>query len=358
MASKQLNRYLGLRREPASGEPTAIDLFSGCGGLSIGLIKAGFRVCAAVENDAKARFTYGLNHGGVKQFGDIRKLNPKTLMKDLQLQVGQLGLLAGCPPCQGFSRLRTRNKRKSVSDPRNNLISDYLRFVRAFKPQTVMLENVPALLGDKRFERLCDSLRRLKYHFVAQVLDAGDYGVPQRRKRLILLGSRVHIPHLAAKSRRRTTVRKALAGMNHPSKTHDALHAIPEFRAKSVKALIRHIPRNGGSRSDLPAKYRLACHKRSDGYKDVYGRMEWDSLAPTITSGCINPSKGRFLHPVQNRAITLREAAILQGFPRRYKFEVSHGKEAIALMIGNALPPPFIAAHAKGLRDGILAKRR
>jgi DNA (cytosine-5)-methyltransferase 1 len=336
-------------------KPTAIDLFSGCGGLSVGLQRAGFRVCAAVENDVKAQSTYGLNHAGTKQYGDIRQLNPKTLMKELHLKVGQLGLLAGCPPCQGFSRLRTRNKRKSVRDPRNDLIYDYLRFVRALRPKTVMLENVPSLLGDKRFDQLCKALRRLKYRFVVQVLNAGDYKVPQRRRRLILLGSRVHVPGMAAKSRGQITVRKALAGVDHPSKTHDALHAIPEFRAKSVRALIRLIPRNGGSRSDLPSKYRLACHKRSDGYKDVYGRMEWDSLAPTITSGCINPSKGRFLHPVQNRAITLREAAILQGFPRRYKFDVSHGKEAIALMIGNALPPPFIAAHAKGLRDGILA---
>ena len=105
----------------------------------------------------------------------------------------------------------------------------------------------------------------------------------------------------------------------------------------------------------MPAKHRLECHKRSDGFRDVYGRMAWNALAPTITSGCHNPSKGRFLHPEHNRTISLREAAILQGFPRRYKFDVEHGKEAIALMIGNALPPPFIAAHAKTLGAGILA---
>jgi DNA (cytosine-5)-methyltransferase 1 len=127
-----------------------------------------------------------------------------------------------------------------------------------------------------------------------------------------------------------------------------------ENRSKEVRELIALIPKNGGSRSDLPKRYQLDCHKRSDGFSDVYGRMAWDDVSPTITSGCHNPSKGRFLHPSQNRTITLREAAILQGFPRRYRFNVDHGKESIALMIGNALPPPFIAAHAGALRRGLL----
>ncbi|MCL6560156.1 MAG: DNA cytosine methyltransferase, partial [Firmicutes bacterium] len=111
--------------------------------------------------------------------------------------------------------------------------------------------------------------------------------------------------------------------------------------------LIRRIPKNGGSRTDLPEEYRLACHKRCNGFKDVYGRMAWDDVAPTITGGCFNPSKGRFLHPEEDRAITMREAALLQGFPRRYKFPATDNKSAVAWMIGNALPPPFIAAHAR-----------
>jgi len=119
--------------------------------------------------------------------------------------------------------------------------------------------------------------------------------------------------------------------------------------------VLQHARMYGYRRKDIG--FQLECHKRSDGFHDIYGRMAWDGLAPTITSGCINPSKGRFLHPTQNRTITLREAAVLQGFPRQYLFDVSHGKEAIALMIGNALPPPFIAAHARTLRQGILAHR-
>lgn len=347
-----------VRKSPVVPALTAIDLFSGCGGLSVGLQKAGFRVCAAVEIDAKAQATYQLNHTGVKLYGeDIRRLSAKAVLKDLGLRPGQLDLLAGCPPCQGFSRLRTRNKVASVNDPCNDLINDFLRFVRVLKPKTVMLENVPALANDQRFECLCEELGRLRYKYIVHVLNAADYSVPQRRKRLIVLASRVHTPAIAPSAAKRVTVREALKGIEVPSKTKDALHALPEKRSEEVKAIIRLIPHNGGSRSDLPAKYHLECHKRSDGFHDVYGRMAWDGLAPTITSGCFNPSKGRFLHPTQNRTITLREAAVLQGFPRQYKFDVLHGKEAIALMIGNALPPPFIAAHARDLRQGILAKR-
>jgi DNA (cytosine-5)-methyltransferase 1 len=338
---------------------TAIDLFSGCGGLSVGLQKAGFRVCAAVEIEPKAQATYQLNHPNVKLYGkDIRLLSAESVLIETGLRTGQLDLLAGCPPCQGFSRLRTRNKGTSVDDPRNDLIDDFLRFVHVLKPKTVMLENVPALANDRRFQELCKALGLLHYKYVIHVLDAADYCVPQRRKRLILLASRIHTPKIAPRVVKRVTVREALKGIEVPSKTEDALHAVREQRSEEVKALVRLIPRNGGSRGDLPVEYQLECHRRSDGFHDIYGRMAWDALAPTITSGCINPSKGRFLHPTQNRTITLREAALLQGFPRRYKFDVLHGKEAIALMIGNALPPPFVAHHARALRNGILARAK
>ncbi|MBI5898671.1 MAG: DNA cytosine methyltransferase [Rhodocyclales bacterium] len=335
---------------------TAVDLFSGCGGLSCGLAQAGFSVVAAIEIDLKAQATYKLNHPVVKLYGeDIRKLDPLAVMKSAGLQPGMLDLLAGCPPCQGFSRLRTRNRATSVADDRNNLIRDFLRFARATLPKTIMLENVPALERDRRFTGMRNELRKLGYRIVVHILDAADYGVPQRRKRLIMLASRVHQPEIARTTENRVTVRQALKGLGAPSRTKDKLHSIPENRSAEVRALIACIPKNGGSRSALGSEYQLNCHKRSNGFRDVYGRMSWDDVAPTITSGCHNPSKGRFLHPSYNRTITLREAALLQGFPKDYKFEVSHGKEAIALMIGNALPPPFIAAHAGSLRDALLA---
>lgn len=339
---------------------TAIDVFSGCGGLTVGLKRAGFEVKGAIEILGKAQETYRLNHPEVEIFGDIRKLTGKGLLRSLGMRRGQLDLLAGCPPCQGFSRLRTLNKRKSRVDPRNDLVLDFLRLVRALKPRSVMLENVPSLRTDGRLLKLLKYLSRSGYKSVTEVLDVSEYGVPQRRKRLILLASRVHLPQIGHKVRRSITVRQALKGLSRPSKSSDALHSMPERRSAAVAEIVKLVPKNGGSRSDLPAKYKLPCHRRCKGFLDVYGRMSWDELAPTITSGCANPSKGRFLHPSQNRTITLREAALLQGFPRKYKFDVSHGKEAISLMIGNALPPPFVAVHAKSIRRGIerVAPRR
>jgi DNA (cytosine-5)-methyltransferase 1 len=343
-------------RISSEGVFSAIDLFSGCGGLSRGLEDAGFRVYAAVEIDPKAQATYRLNHPDAHLYEqDIRTLDPRIVLKEVGLEPGQLDLLAGCPPCQGFSRLRTKNKQAAVEDERNNLVFEFLRFVEEMRPKTVMLENVPALGRDDRFDSLRKQLQQAGYKSVVQVLDAANYEVPQRRKRLIMLASRIHEPQMASPSRTKVTVRQALSGVGAPSKSRDKLHALPERRSQAVKDLIAKIPKNGGSRSDLGSGLQLECHKRTAGFFDVYGRMAWDDVAPTITSGCHNPSKGRFLHPSYNRTITLREAALLQGFPINYRFEVSHGKEAIALMIGNALPPPLIRAHASALREGILA---
>ncbi len=338
---------------------TAVDLFSGCGGLSRGLKDAGFGVVAAVEIDPKAQITYRLNHPDVALYHrDIRDLDPNEILREARLKPGQLDLLAGCPPCQGFSRLRTKNQRVSVEDDRNNLVHDFLRYVRAMQPKTIMLENVPALAQDQRFNNMLEEVRSLGYEAVVHVLDTADYGVPQRRKRLIMLASLVHEPRVAPRADQRVTVRQALGGLAAPSRTKDRLQAMPEKRSPAVREIIARIPKNGGSRSDLGDEFQLACHKKSGGFRDVYGRMAWDDVAPTITSGCHNPSKGRFLHPSLNRTITLREAALLQGFPPEYCFDVSHGKEAIALMIGNALPPPFIAAHAGALRNALLRARR
>lgn len=337
---------------------SAIDLFSGCGGLSCGLKDAGFDVLAAVEIDRKAQSTYRKNHPSVHLYeNDIRKLDPAHILEEISLQPGELDLLAGCPPCQGFSRLRTRNQKVSVEDDRNNLILEFFRFIKVMRPKTVMLENVPALGYDDRFTSLRAELEKFGYKSVVAVLDAANYMVPQRRKRLIMLASRVHEPAVAEPTHHRVTVRDALADLEAPSRTNDKLHSLPERRTDAVRALISRIPKNGGSRADLGSEAQLDCHKRTKGFYDVYGRMSWDDVAPTITSGCHNPSKGRFLHPSRNRTITLREAALLQGFPRNYEFDVRHGKEAIALMIGNALPPPFIKAHASMLRDGVVSTR-
>ncbi|MET3512421.1 DNA (cytosine-5)-methyltransferase 1 [Pseudacidovorax sp. 1753] len=340
------------------GRPLAIDLFSGCGGLTRGLKDAGFKVLAAVEIDAKAQQTYLLNHPDVCLYkNDIRLISAEQLMEDCSINVGQLDLLAGCPPCQGFSRLRTKNRAVSVHDDRNTLIKEFLRLVLELRPKTIMMENVPSLKDDIGFVEMVRQISRAGYRTNVEVLNAADYGVPQRRRRLIFLASRVGAPQVAPKAKTRLTVRDAIGSLEAPSRSKDPLHAFPENRSQSVKDLIAKIPKNGGSRAELGNDHQLPCHRRSDGFRDVYGRMAWDDVAPTITGGCHAPSKGRFLHPSYNRTVTLREAALLQGFPREYRFDTSHGKESIALMIGNALPPPLIAAQAQSLKNTLIASQ-
>lgn len=333
-------------------KPTAIDLFSGCGGLTLGLRQAGFRVVGAVEIDSLASKTYKVNHRNVHLWQqDISTLSVSKVKTALGLRSGQLDLLAGCPPCQGFSSLRTRNGAKQNRDRRNNLIREMLRFVRRLRPKAVMMENVPGLRSHVQFRDFCRGLRKLGYKVDWDIKDAARYGVPQRRRRLILLaGQTTNIPFAEEASRLRT-VRQAIGRMATAGRSGDPLHDLKEKRKPRILDLIRDIPKNGGSRLDLPEDRQLDCHKKFDGFKDIYGRMAWSEVAPTITSGCFNPSKGRFLHPEENRAITMREAAILQSFPRTYWFPSDAGKQAVALMIGNALPPELIRRHGLFVRN-------
>jgi DNA (cytosine-5)-methyltransferase 1 len=333
---------------------TALDLFSGCGGLTQGLKRAGFRVLGAVELDEIAVETYKLNHPEVHLWTkDIRYLSTRGVARILRIKKGQLDLVAGCPPCQGFSTMRTLNGKRSNRDKRNDLLFEFLRFVEALRPKAVMMENVPGLATNSRFKRFCSRLEELGYVGEHRILDAAQYGVPQRRHRLIYLAGLGSPVAFGKQNRARKTVRSAISSLQSAGKSDDPLHDMPERRTKKVVKIIEAIPKNGGGRGDLPSSQQLDCHKACDGFKDVYGRMAWDKVSPTITTGCFNPSKGRFLHPSRNRAITIREAALLQGFPKRYKFDVKDGKVALARLIGNALPPPFITAHARSIRASL-----
>lgn len=334
--------------------PTAIDLFAGAGGLTLGLRWARFRVVAAVENDALAAETYRANFPGVHLWEmDILKLSVARVLRELCLRPGQLDLLAGCPPCQGFSTLRSLNGHVAVDDDRNDLVLQFVRFVRGLRPRAVMLENVPGLASDDRLARLVSALNEMEYEVTSSVLDAADFGVPQRRRRMILVAGKKRRLPLGQKSVHVPTVRDAIGDLPEAGESGDVLHDFPESRTQGVVDLIARIPRDGGSRGDLGEASQLPCHGRCDGFHDVYGRMRWNTPAPTITSGCVNPSKGRFLHPERDRAITLREAALLQGFPPTHKFSTRRGKFAAAKMIGNALPPGFVRCHAIAIRKGL-----
>lgn len=330
-----------------SKRPVAIDLFCGCGGLTLGLKQAGFKVIGGVDIDALSVETYKANHKGVLVWeADIRALNVREVKRQMGLRKMELDLLAGCPPCQGFSSIRTLKGTRVIEDYRNDLVFEFLRFVKELKPKALMMENVPGLAADDRIAVFCRELRRLGYACQYRILDAADYGVPQRRRRMILLASLFGPINFAPPDIHRRTVRDAIARLAPAGRSGDPLHDLPEKRLRRIEDLIKRIPRNGGSRTNLGKEHQLPCHRKCDGFKDVYGRMAWGDVAPTITSGCVNPSKGRFLHPTRARAITLREAALLQTFPQDYFFSLRRGKFPAAALIGNALPPEFIRRHA------------
>ncbi len=329
---------------------SSVDLFAGAGGLSYGLTAEGFEVSVAVEIDPVSATSYKLNHQATKVLiEDIRNIRGPQLLKEAGIVKGDLDLLTGCPPCQGFSSLQTKRRKQNVDDPRNNLIIEILRLVRSTRPRALIVENVPGLINDKRFAEFRQGLTKSGYQSDYSVIDASNFGIPQRRKRLVLIAFRgKKVPSTWASYRGNPrSVRDAIGSLELAGKSGDILHDIPEKRTPAMMERIKATPKDGGSRRDLPLELQCACHLRENGYFDVYGRMAWDKVSPTITSGCINPSKGRFLHPEENRAITLREAALLQTFPQTYQFCIERGKDHVARQIGNAFPPDLIKPIAR-----------
>lgn len=332
----------------------SIDLFSGAGGLTEGMHKAGFDTKLAFEIDEIASEAYSLNHKKTKVITkDIQEVTIAEVKRKLKGK--KIHLLAGCPPCQGFSTLRTLNKRRPVRDDRNSLIKQYVRFVKALRPYTIMMENVPGLIHYRLFTKSVRELRKLGYSVDYKVVNVKDYGVPQSRKRLVLVGSRLGEIKVAKPPQiKHATVRDTIGNLPTPSKSKDKLHKIFPTHSPEVMERIKMTPKNGGGRKDLPKRYRLECHKDENiGFNDIYGRLRWDDYSTTITGGCLNPSKGRFLHPTQNRTISAREAALLQSFPKRYKFPVDTPRGQLALLIGNALPPKFSYYHSLILKEHI-----
>lgn len=319
--------------------PTAVDLFAGAGGATQGLRDAGYDVLGAVEIDPDAAASYRLNHPSVVMWEqDITRLPASAMLAALGLKPGELTLLKGCPPCQGFSSLAAGDVE---SDPRNDLVGHMIRFARALRPKAVLVENVPGLGRDRRATALADSLVSLGYRVRTYMVDARDFGVPQRRKRLIILavrGGSAPLPErLAQGSWGEATVRAAFAELEDAVAIDDPLHT-PRLRSPKVQERIAAIP-IGGSRHDLPEMLQLDCHKRIPGRSAAagsYGRMKWDEAAATMTTRCTTPACGPFIHPELDRSITLREAAAIQTFPPTYAFAGGYG--SIERQIGNAVP--------------------
>ncbi|WBB47435.1 DNA cytosine methyltransferase [Verrucosispora sp. WMMA2044] len=326
---------------------TVVDLFAGCGGGSMGFKKAGFKTLAAIEIDVDAAAAFALNVGVKPIVKDIRDVSV-TELQAVGVQPGELTLLFGCPPCQSFTVLRRGSAASDHDLRRNSLIFEYLRLVEALQPRHIAFENVPGLVGGRwseYFEIFRERLDAMGYRIAWDVIDAADYGVPQRRRRVLVIGSRVTEPQLpepthGSKGDKKpyATVRQAIYGLPPlaPAEAdpHDPFHKARRHSKLALRRLAR-IP-EGGGRADLPEDLVLNCHKNHNGHYDIYGRMWWDRVAPTLTSGCTNVTRGRFAHPEQDRAITLREAMLLQTFPRKAHLHGTH--DAMALQVGNAVP--------------------
>jgi DNA (cytosine-5)-methyltransferase 1 len=331
---------------------TAIDLFAGAGGATQGLRSAGFRVLAAVESDALAAASYRSNHPSVSVIEtDIQNVDPATLRVELGLQVGELTLLKACPPCQGYSSIGSRDS----ADPRNDLVREVWRFARVFRPRIVMMENVPGLARDRRLTLLVRQIRTLGCEVRTYIVDATMFGVPQRRRRLIVVGVRQptrefpeSLLELLPESFQEGGMATAGEALAIASAVDPALDPLHRPRASSARVLDRlaAIP-IGGSRFDLPDHHQLSCHtklKRRNATAS-YGRIQHDAPAPTMTTRCTTPACGQFIHPTEPRALTLREAATIQTFPLTYTFTGGVGN--VERQIGNAVPVRM--AHGLGL---------
>lgn len=326
----------------------AFDFFCGAGGLTYGLRNAGIEVVAGVDSDIRCSLAYENNNRGAKFIHkDIGHVELEDLELDKLLPKNNNVLFAGCAPCQPFSSHRKDFRKK----PEATLLGKFGRLVCAAMPDYVLLENVPGLAkvrGFSTFRRFLNMLDRCNYLYICGVLDAQYYGVPQRRRRLVLLATRkkqVSLPDPKHGDGLRPvkTVRDAIAGFPpiaagecHPTILNHAAAYITKINLKRLQVT----PADGGDRRSWPPSLRLACHANNHlGHTDVYGRMHWDKPAPALTGKCASISNGRYGHPEQNRAISLREAAALQSFPNKYKF-FGYNKN-ISMQIGNAVPVKF-----------------
>lgn len=324
----------------------AIDLFSGCGGLSEGLKEAGINVQYAVEIDSKISRVYEANHPKTQLLNeDIRKISNDEFRKMKK----SIDIVAGCPPCQGFTKINSKNKKRQYADERNLLILEYFRVIKLIEPEFIMMENVPEIVKFDKFNQIVKSLKRLHYNIDYHIINVKFFGVPQNRKRLVLIGAKHHKVNFPQKeSDNIKTVRDTIGESKIKDLRNDKLQLIYSHHTDRIKKIISMIPKDGGSRKDLPYKYWLECHKKKNvGFSDVYGRMSWDKPSPTITGGCLSPSKGRFLHPEENRSVSAREAALLQSFPVTYIFDTTLSKALLAQMIGNAIPPKVAKFQGK-----------
>ena len=335
-------------------QPVAVDLFCGAGGLSYGMKQAGVEICAGIDIDPACRHPFEANVGAKFHERDISELSPEF--------VGSLfpkdrpRLLAGCAPCQPFSSYTNGGR---VRGDEWQLLAKFGEMVTALEPEVVTMENVPRLERYLIFRKFKGILDRAGYLYSHRVVRCSEYGVPQMRRRLVLLASnlgKIELLPPTHPSSEFLTVRDAIEDLDRieagGASNSDPLHKSSGLSERNLERIRSSRP--GGTWRDWGEELRAACHVRETGktFSSVYGRMRWDDLAPTITTQFYGFGNGRFGHPTQDRAISLREGALLQTFPNDYSF-VPEGEDVriapVARLIGNAVPVNIGEAIGKSI---------
>jgi DNA (cytosine-5)-methyltransferase 1 len=327
---------------------SAIDLFCGAGGLTRGLLKAGINVVAGVDIDPTCKYPYEYNNGALFLKRSVKRLRGEDLQKIYP--EGHVKVLVGCAPCQTFSKYT--QGLDNDNDPKWTLLTEFARLVRSVKPDIVSMENVPELQRYDVFNRFLTTLSREGFHFTDKadnwVVYCPDYGIPQQRRRIVLVASKFGpielIPptHCPSRYRSVSDVLHRLPPLKAgQSDLSDSLHRASSLNSLNLRRIQHSKP--GGTWRDWPEELVADCHKEASGesYPSVYGRMRWDEPSPTITTQFFGFGNGRFGHPEQDRAISLREGAILQSFPKHYQFVEPNGQycfKTVGRMIGNAVP--------------------
>jgi DNA (cytosine-5)-methyltransferase 1 len=333
------------RHQPSTSRTpriVGVDLFCGVGGLTHGLVRGGVHIAAGIDIDSSCKFPFEANNSAVFLERDIAKLKPNEIVR--HYAGADVTLLAGCAPCQPFSTY-SRSGRNSEYASQWPLVSAFGSLAKHIRPDLITMENVPQLADHPVFEQFLQSLSG--YEKWWSIIECKSIGVPQTRKRLVLLASKLgrealELPQFELPSR---SIRETIAhlpelnaGQSHPS---DPMHMAPSLSPLNLRRI--KASRAGGTWRDWPLELQAACHRKLTGatYPSVYGRMEWDRPGPTITTQCYGYGNGRFGHPEQDRAISLREAAMLQTFPETYQFAPIGSPikfNRMGRLIGNAVP--------------------
>lgn len=328
-----------------------VDLFCGCGGVTSGFIDAGIAVGLGVDWEPAYKQTYESNNKIPYECGDIRKLKGSDILAKASISKGDKLIISSCSPCQPFSLKNSKRTNDGKEDYRADLGLEVLRIIEELRsedlsPEGLFLENVPDFAKSPAWNEIRRGLFRLGYSVAHRVVNCTEYGVPQNRRRFIAIATRAwkfldfprptHGPGLLPVA----TVRQVFGGLSSIDAGGECKET-PNHRARALSAInlarIQSVPLDGGSRTAFPEGLILDCHRNFDGHKDVYGRMKFDEPSPTITTRCISITNGRYGHPVEDRAITIREAARLQTFPDNFIFKGS-SLDINARMVGNAVP--------------------